>query len=244
MNIRGTIIVGAMALTAMAQILPRSASADCLEGTRKTSGAEKAKHKQITAVLDDAFTAPEGWKKSGERPHRTPGSVCKDSTGGQLHASYKISFMEMGGAEGRQDKMKAEMMALAEAGPGDREQMRAKMAAIQNMSRNLSHDTIIEVEVRINKSGVLDPGLPITVPGNYPAFQKPQPGELADQRKTTVLLGPWKKNEEGHHKALMKKGAPVEALQTAVVTVKASEARTQTFLASSKLASIAALLDK
>jgi len=241
MKVQGTIFAGAMAL--LLTLAARPAIADCLEGNRTTSPAEKAAHKKVGAVLGKAFHAPEGWKNSGEKPHRVPGSVCKNSTGERLNATYKVSFMEMDGAKKRQEKMKAEMMTLAAGGPGDRDAMQAKMEAIQKMTQELQRDTIIEVEVKLNQELVLDPGLPITVPGGYRAFQAPQPGEIPGQRRTTVLMGEWTKDEEGHWRAPRKKGLPVQAIQTATVQVKAGEERTQSFLASSNLKSIAALLD-
>ncbi|MDF1564470.1 MAG: hypothetical protein P1V51_15605 [Deltaproteobacteria bacterium] len=234
------IFAGAMALFLAAAAAP--AGADCLEGTRKTSAAERAVHQKVGAVLDKAFPAPEGWKQASKRPHRVPGSVCKNSTGERLNATFRVSYLEVGGADKRNEKMKAEMMAMAAGGPGDAEAMKAKMEAMKKMTQDLHRDTMVEVEAHVNQIQVLSPGYPVEIAGGYLALQAVEAGDIPDQRRTTVLFGEWSQTDEGDWVAKTDPKASPETVQTATVIVRATPERTLSYLASADLKSIAALV--
>ena len=225
----------------LCSIGPSAAKAECPSGQRDTTPAESAALERLVVALPAAFGAPEGWRAHRERKPKVRKTTCLDPGGEQISSMYRVSFLEMAGAKARAAKVDALARSLSEPSKVD---MATRFQEVADQTQQLQRDTVIKVSVRINERARDAKGEAVTVPGGYPAFQSQGDKKLPGQKKTVLLLGSWKRGDDGRMHAGFGADAATSVVHSIVVVVEAEAKRTQAYLGQADLGALGKLVGK
>lgn len=223
-------------------IIAAPAYTDCPSGQRDTTAAEQATLERVATVLPAAFPKLEGWEPRRERNPTVRTTTCLNAFNEPpepIASWYSVYYIEMAGAAPGREKVNLLTKSMSDPSKVD---METRLKQIQAKIREIQRDTLIKVNVAVNQKTNYAKGKRVTVPGGYLAFQTTGDKNLSGQMKTVVLMGVWKRGDDGQMHATFAADAPMSRVQSVVVVIEAEAKRTQSYLRQANLKSLAGLI--